>query len=70
LASLLVAGFDDDPGGSDADAAALIGAAVGLGSGAAFGALFPRERWKRVRLGATVAAGADTRLRLGIATAF
>jgi hypothetical protein len=30
--------------------AALVGAGVGLTTGAVLGALYPHERWKRVRL--------------------
>jgi hypothetical protein len=43
----------DDPGTSTGDAA-LIGAAIGFGTGAIMGAIFPIERWKSVKLGVTV----------------
>jgi len=36
--------------------AALVGGALGLSLGAVFGALYPRERWKSVRVGVTVMA--------------
>ncbi|MGH2822239.1 MAG: hypothetical protein ACRDLY_04300 [Thermoleophilaceae bacterium] len=34
--------------------AALVGAGLGVTTGAVFGALYPRERWKSVRLGVTL----------------
>jgi hypothetical protein len=43
----------DDPGTSTGDAA-LIGAAIGFGTGAITGAIFPTERWKSVKLGVRV----------------
>ena len=36
--------------------AALVGGALGLSFGAVWGGLYPRERWKSVRVGVTVAA--------------
>jgi hypothetical protein len=36
--------------------AALVGGSVGFATGALVGALRPRERWRRVRMGITVAA--------------
>jgi hypothetical protein len=45
--------LDEDSGTSTGDAA-LIGAAVGFGTGAIVGAIFPIERWKSVKLGVTV----------------
>lgn len=70
LAGLLISGIDDEPDGIDAEEAGLIGGAVGLGTGALFGALFPRERWKRVRVAPSITAGAGPRLRLGVGTGF
>ena len=43
----------EDPGTSTGDAA-LIGAAIGFGTGAIVGAIFPIERWKSVKLGVRV----------------
>jgi hypothetical protein len=43
----------EDSGTSTGDAA-LIGAAVGFGTGAIVGAIFPIERWKSVKLGVRV----------------
>ena len=45
--------LEEDPGTSTGDAA-LIGAAVGFGTGAIAGAIFPIERWKSVKLGVKV----------------
>jgi hypothetical protein len=39
------------PNGGDAGDAALMGGAIGLGLGGLSGALWPQERWKRVRSG-------------------
>ncbi len=39
----------DSDGQDDSGDAALIGGAIGLGLGGLTGALWPRERWKRVR---------------------
>jgi hypothetical protein len=41
-----IGALDDDIDNGDA---ALIGGAIGLGTGALFGALFPQERWKRMK---------------------
>ena len=41
---------EEEPGRMNAGSAALLGAGVGLTTGAVLGALFPHERWKRVRL--------------------
>lgn len=52
LTALLVAGLaelDDDPG-SDTGTSALVGGAVGFGTGVVFGAIYPRERWKSLDL--------------------
>lgn len=42
--------LDDEPERTSAGTAALIGAGVGLAAGGITGALFPTERWKRVKL--------------------
>jgi hypothetical protein len=42
--------LDNDPGGSSTGTAALVGGGLGLVTGGIFGAIFPIERWKRVRL--------------------
>ncbi len=47
---LVVSEISDDPGGRSDGESVLIGGAVGFASGALFGALYPVERWKRVRL--------------------
>jgi len=39
------------PNGGDSGDAALVGGAIGLGLGGLSGALWPQERWKRVRSG-------------------
>jgi hypothetical protein len=44
--------IENDSYQSDAGEAALIGGAVGLVTGGLTGALYPRERWRRVELGA------------------
>lgn len=52
LNALLTVGLtelDDNPGW-DTGKAALIGGAVGLGTGLIVGAIFPRERWKSLEL--------------------
>jgi hypothetical protein len=45
--------IQEDPSTSTGDVA-LIGAAIGFGTGAIVGAIFPIERWKSVKLGVTV----------------
>jgi hypothetical protein len=45
--------LEEDPGTSTGTAA-LIGGAVGFGTGAIVGAIFPIERWKSVKLGVVV----------------
>jgi hypothetical protein len=51
LTGLLVFGIDDEPDGIVAGEAALVYGGVSLALGGVLGALFPHERWKRVRLG-------------------
>jgi hypothetical protein len=51
LTALILFGLDDEPDGTDSGDAALAAGGVGLVLGSVFGALYPRERWKRVRLG-------------------
>jgi hypothetical protein len=48
LTLVLINEMDDAP--ADAGEAALIGGGIGFATGAIFGAIFPRERWKSVRL--------------------
>jgi hypothetical protein len=43
----------EDPSTSTGDVA-LIGAAIGFGTGAILGAIFPTERWKSVKLGVRI----------------
>jgi hypothetical protein len=60
--------FNEDQFGSDREAA-LTGAAAGAGLGLVAGALWPRERWHRVRLPTRVSiapAAEGTRLALSI----
>lgn len=54
---LFVAELDDEPDGLDEGDAMLIGAGTGAVMGSVLGALYPRERWKRVRLGGASGAG-------------
>lgn len=61
--------LDDDPGGLDTGEAALLGGGIGLASGAIFGAIWPRERWKKLDL-AKDAGGAGIGLALGLRTTF
>ncbi len=44
--------MSDDGSPWDTGEAALIGGGIGFGTGAIFGAIFPRERWKSARLAA------------------
>jgi hypothetical protein len=60
LASL--AELDDDPGAWDTGEAALVGGGVGFATGAIFGALYPRERWKSLDL---VTGASNTGMGLG-----
>jgi hypothetical protein len=50
LAALIAFGINDEPDGIDSQTAALVWGGVGLVGGSVFGALYPRERWKRVPL--------------------
>lgn len=60
--------LDDDPGGTDTGDAALLGGGVGFATGAIFGAIRPRERWKKLDLPRD--AGARIGLALGLRTTF
>jgi hypothetical protein len=51
LAALVAFATNDEPDGINAGTAALVWGGVGVVGGSVFGALYPRERWKRVRLG-------------------
>jgi hypothetical protein len=51
VTALIWFGLDDEPDGTDSGDAALVAGGFGLVLGSVFGALYPRERWKRVRLG-------------------
>jgi hypothetical protein len=42
--------MEEEPGRMSTGSAALVGAGAGLTMGAVLGALYPHERWKRVRL--------------------
>ena len=64
-----IAGLDDDPGGWDAGDAALVGGAVGFATGAIFGAIYPRERWKSLDM-VTGSSGTGMVLGFGLRTAF
>jgi hypothetical protein len=48
LTSVLLNEVDDNP--ADAGEAALVGGGIGFATGAILGAIFPRERWKKVRI--------------------
>jgi hypothetical protein len=48
--------LDDGSNRTSTGTAALVGSGVGFAMGALVGALRPQERWRRVRLGMTVAA--------------
>ncbi|MCI0460983.1 MAG: hypothetical protein L0Z62_28890 [Gemmataceae bacterium] len=50
LTGLLLSGINDEPDGLDAGEAALAWGGVSLALGSVFGALYPRERWRRERL--------------------
>jgi len=45
---------DDGSGRVSAGTAALVGAGFGFATGAFYGALYPRERWKSARLGVSL----------------
>ncbi len=64
-----IAGLDDDPAGWDTGEAALVGGGVGFATGAIFGALYPRERWKSLDM-VTSSSGARMVLGFGFSTAF
>jgi hypothetical protein len=51
LTGLLAFSVLDEPNGTDAGEAALVFGGVSLAMRAVLGAVFPRERWKRVHLG-------------------
>ncbi len=55
LLFILLNELDDASDRSSTGTAALVGGGVGLATGALMGALYPRERWRRVRLGVTLA---------------
>jgi hypothetical protein len=50
LLFVLLNEMDEEPGRASTGSAALFGAGVGLTTGAVLGAIYPRERWKGVRL--------------------
>jgi hypothetical protein len=50
LLFVLMNEMDEEPGRASTGSAALVGAGVGLTTGAVLGAIYPRERWKGVRL--------------------
>lgn len=62
-----IGALDDDIDDGDA---ALIGGAIGLGTGALFGALFPQERWKRMKWEPLVGAGTGMPVGLAFAATF
>ena len=62
-----IGALDDDIDNSDA---ALIGGAIGLGTGALLGALFPYERWKRMKWEPLVGVGAGMPIGLAFAATF
>ncbi len=51
LSGLVAFSLIDESGGTDAGEAALLYGGVSFVAGAIVGALFPQERWKRLRLG-------------------
>jgi hypothetical protein len=67
LVGWAIGALDDDIDDGDA---ALIGGAIGFGTGALFGALFPRERWKKLKLTTVTSDFAGPRLGLAIGTTF
>ena len=67
LVGWLIGALDDDIDNGDA---ALIGGAIGFGTGALFGALLPHERWKRLKLTKVASGGAGPRFGLAISTRF
>jgi hypothetical protein len=60
-----VLGDDIDEGN-----AALIGGAIGLGTGALFGALFPQERWKRMKWEPMVGVGPGSPIGVALSATF
>lgn len=71
LSALLLWGLAELDGASgwDGGEAALIGAGVGFASGVIFGAIYPRERWKSLKM-VTSSSGTGTGLGLGFRTTF
>jgi hypothetical protein len=67
LVGWIIGALDDDIDNGDA---ALIGGAIGLGTGALFGALFPQERWKRMKWEPLVSVGTGTSIGLAFGTTF
>jgi hypothetical protein len=54
LSMVLLNETDEGSGRVSAGTAALVGAGFGFTTGAFYGALYPRERWKSVRLGVSL----------------
>jgi len=62
-----IGALDDDIDNGDA---ALIGGAIGLGTGALFGALFPQERWKRMKWEPMVGVGVGAPVGVAFSATF
>jgi hypothetical protein len=54
VSTVLLNEADDGAGRASAGTAALVGGGFGFATGAVYGALYPRERWKSARLGASI----------------
>jgi hypothetical protein len=67
LVGWAVGALDDDIDNGDA---ALIGGTIGLGTGALFGALFPQERWKRMKWEPMVGVGPGTPIGVAFVATF
>jgi hypothetical protein len=69
VSTVLLAELSSSDGRSTSEALA-VGGAIGLGSGLLFGALYPVERWERVRLNYLPERPTDQGIRLGVSFAW
>jgi hypothetical protein len=67
LVGWVIGALDDDIDNGDA---ALIGGAIGLGTGALFGVLFPQERWKRMKWEPMVGVGPGSPIGVAFGATF
>jgi hypothetical protein len=67
LLFVLLNEMDEEPGRASTGSAALVGAGVGLTTGALLGAIYPRERWKGVHLEKDSSSVRSARDELGLA---